>query len=111
MDVTAWAMITYGLIVNELVSNALKHAFPSERKGVVKITLSRVGLDAEEDSSREKGIELTVVDNGVGIPEAVKNGSPDSLGLRLVQNLASQLDGKIDVRNEGGTVVRIFFPE
>jgi Signal transduction histidine kinase len=103
--------ITYGLIVNELVSNALKHAFPSERKGVVKITLSRVGLDAEEDSSREKGIELTVVDNGVGIPEAVKNGSPDSLGLRLVQNLASQLDGKIDVRNEGGTVVRIFFPE
>ena len=103
--------ITYGLIVNELVSNALKHAFPDNRKGVIKITLARSAPDAAGEPAPKKGIVLTVSDNGVGIPEEMKEGSPDSLGLRLIQNLASQMDGTIDVRNEGGTVFRVVFPE
>ncbi len=98
--------ITYGLIINELVSNALKHAFPADWKGVIKITLARSAPDAEG----EPGIILTVSDNGIGIPEEMKTGSADSLGLRLVENLVSQLEGKIDVRREDGTVFRIVFP-
>ena len=103
--------ITYGLIVNELVSNALKHAFPADRKGVIKIVLARSAPDAEGEAVLKKGIVLTVSDNGVGIPEEMKTGSADSLGLRLVQNLVSQAEGTIDVRREDGTVVRIVFPE
>ncbi|MCX6566086.1 MAG: ATP-binding protein [Candidatus Aminicenantes bacterium] len=103
--------ITYGLIVNELVSNALKHAFPDNRKGVIKITLARTALDAAGEPAQKREIILTVSDNGVGIPEEMKKGKPESLGLRLTQNLASQLDGTIDVRSDSGTVFRIVFPE
>jgi two-component sensor histidine kinase/ligand-binding sensor domain-containing protein len=103
--------ITYGLIVNELVSNALKHAFPDNRKGVIKITLARPASDAAGEPAQKREIILTVSDNGIGIPEEMKGGTPESLGLRLIQNLASQLEGTIDVRSNGGTVFRIVFPE
>lgn len=93
--------IPCGLIINELVSNCLKHAFPDE-KGEITITLRPVNGD----------IELMVSDNGRGIPEDVDIRTTQSLGLHLVTILAEdQLNGKIDLDRNGGTAVRITFEE
>ncbi len=93
--------IPCGLLINELVSNSLKYAFPEDRKGEISITLRSI---------REDEIELTVSDDGVGIPENMDIGSTDSLGLDLVTILAEdQLEGKIDLYGTGGTTFRILF--
>lgn len=90
-----------GLIINELVSNSLKHAFPGARKGEITIRLHP--LDKNE-------IELLVSDDGVGIPESIDFKATRSLGLRLVTILAEeQLNGKIMVEREGGTAVHVTF--
>lgn len=89
-----------GLILNELVSNALKHAFP-ERGGTLT-----VALRADAD-----GCELRVADDGVGIPAGLLEGKPRSLGLRLIRTLARQLNGTADFRPSApGTDVRLRFP-
>jgi PAS domain S-box-containing protein len=92
-----------GLIVNELLSNALKHAFPPryKGKGMVKIGLVR---------TPEKEFHLTVGDNGVGLPGALDLPNVTSLGLHLVRILVQdQLGGKIRVVRKNGTVFRIVF--
>lgn len=76
-----------GLILNELVTNALKHAFPEERKGDIWISLQKKGTDE---------FILRVADNGVGLPESVKLENASTLGLRLVRSLARQVDGIIE---------------
>ncbi len=92
--------IPCGLIINELVSNSLKHGFPDGRKGEIVVALGRV----------EGGIELRVADNGVGIPEGVEIKKTRSLGLRLVTILAEdQLQGGIELERDGGTDFRITF--
>lgn len=89
-----------GLIINELVSNALKHAFPDGRKGEITITFSQSG----------DTLELAVSDNGVGIPETIDFRNTDSLGLRLVTILAEdQLNGEITLDRCEGTTFRITF--
>ena len=94
--------IPIGLIVNELVSNALKHAFPAERGGRVEVGL-RGG---------ENGVwRLTVADDGIGLPDDVASGSHGSLGLQLVNTLVHQLAGVLDiVRREGTHFVITFRP-
>ena len=90
-----------GLIVNELISNSLKHAFPDSRGGEIMIR-SRV-----EDG----WIVLTISDNGVGLPPGLDFRNTETLGLQLVTTLVKQLRGRIDINNElGGTVVSITFP-
>jgi two-component system, sensor histidine kinase PdtaS len=89
-----------GLIVNELVSNSLKYAFPGERSGVVRIEMH------EEECGR---ICLEVSDDGVGLPEGVGFGSMKSLGLRLVRTLADQLGGSIEMTGASGTRVALTF--
>jgi PAS domain S-box-containing protein len=86
-----------GLIVNELVSNALKHAFPDGRAGRIQVALG------------ENGGELTLLveDDGVGLPEGVDYRNTPSLGLQLVNSLVSQLDGTIELSGRGGTSCRI----
>ncbi len=94
-----------GLIINELVSNALKYAFSSSDKvkGHVWISLCKM-----EDGE----IELIVKDNGVGIPEGIDFRGVDSLGLHLVKILAEdQLGGHILVNGDEGTEFRIRFKE
>jgi PAS domain S-box-containing protein len=86
--------IPCGLIVNELVSNSLKHAFLEDRDGEIKVSLSRNG---------KAEVELTVSDNGVGMPEDVDFRKTDSLGLNLVNALVGQLQGKIELYREKGT--------
>jgi two-component sensor histidine kinase len=92
--------IPCGLIVNELLTNSLKHGFPDGRAGTISIRLQEF-----PDSRRE----LSVVDNGVGIPENKGWDSPGSMGLRLVRDLARQLEGQISLESDGGTRVRVSF--
>jgi len=90
-----------GLIINELVSNCVKHAFPENRRGKITIKLRQF---------KENEIELIVSDNGVGIPDSIDVRNTDSLGLRLVAILAEdQLNGKIRVDRDKGTEVSITF--
>lgn len=93
--------IPCGLIINELVSNSLKYAFPQGREGKISIALR---------SFNEDGLELTVNDDGVGIPEDLDIRNTESMGLNLVTILAEgQLDGKIDLDRTEGTQFRIKF--
>jgi len=97
--------IPIGLVINELVSNALKHAFPPsfERKGKIEITLR--SMEAGE-------IELIVKDNGVGIPKELDIRKMESLGMKLVFILAEdQLDGKVKLDRSGGTKLTIRFKQ
>jgi PAS domain S-box-containing protein len=96
------AAIPCGLIINELVSNCLKHAFPHKRKGVVMITLCQI----------EGTSELVVKDNGVGIPDSIDFKNTETLGLDLVTTLAeNQLNGTIALDKTGGTTFTIRFRE
>jgi PAS domain S-box-containing protein len=87
------AAISCGLIVNELLSNALKHAFPEGRRGEVRIELHDEGPQ----------VMLEVTDNGIGFPRALDFQSQNTLGLRLVRILAEQLRGTIELDRREGT--------
>ncbi len=86
--------IPCGLIINELVSNALRHAFPEDRTGSIDIRM-RSGTGEE--------ITLVVRDNGVGFPADIDYRNTHSLGMRLVVALAGQLDGVLDLDRTEGT--------
>lgn len=90
-----------GLILNELLTNAIKYAFPEERKGEILISFKR----------KDDGFLLEVSDNGVGLPPGVDTRELDSLGLQLVMNLTEkQLWGRLEVSSDsGGTSFKIFF--
>ncbi|MBP7693199.1 MAG: PAS domain-containing protein, partial [Anaerolineales bacterium] len=90
-----------GLIINELVSNALKHAFPGDRAGEIVVALRPAGPGR---------VELRVADDGVGFPSEVDFQATASLGLQLVNSLAAQIDGVITLNQAAGTAFRIEFP-
>lgn len=92
--------IPCGLIVNELISNAMKHAFPDARRGVISVTMT----------TGDKQIELTVADDGVGLPPGLDPARTDSLGLDLVFAFSEQLDAKLDISSERGAKFRLRFP-
>ena len=89
------------LIMNELVTNALKHAFPEGRTGEVRISFRKSGA---------QWLDLEISDNGVGCPENAGEGNAKSLGLRIVQILANQLDGTIQREKHDGTRFLLRFP-
>jgi PAS domain S-box-containing protein len=94
--------IPCGLIINELISNALKHAFPEDEGGRIC-----VGLHLQED-----WVVLTVDDTGVGLPDDLQYQGTQSLGLQLVDTLVEQLDGTIEVDSgKEGTTFRIAFAQ
>jgi two-component sensor histidine kinase len=86
--------IPCGLMINELVTNALKHAFPDGRGGCVRVMMQRGGADQ---------IELEVGDDGVGLPPDIDLHNSRSLGLDLVFTFAQQLQARTEVRRDGGT--------
>jgi len=88
------------LIVNELFTNSLKHAFPHDRKGTIII-----GLSQQENGA----LLLTVSDDGIGFPTGLDFRDTSSLGLRLVNGLAQQLQGTIEMEQKGGTIYNICF--
>ncbi|MCU0876043.1 MAG: HAMP domain-containing protein [Pirellulaceae bacterium] len=91
--------IPCGMIINELVSNALEHAFSEGRSGIVRIAFSG-------DAS---GYNLTVADNGVGLPEGLLAGKAGTLGLKLIQALTRQIHARLDLQQTQGTVFAIHF--
>jgi PAS domain S-box-containing protein len=89
-----------GLIINELISNSLKYAFPDEREGKINVNLKK----------QDKELELTIMDDGVGVPDNFDWKNPKSLGLKLVRTLVeNQLDGSIDMESNNGTKFTIKF--
>jgi len=109
--------IPLGIIINELVSNSLKHAFPGRRGGEVQIRLHRTGSSQSKDCSRHPGscenpeFLLIVSDNGIGFPENIDFRHTSSLGLQLVNILVEQIEGSIELKSEKGTEFRLKFRE
>lgn len=119
-------VVPLGIIVNELVSNALRHAFPDKGEGMVKIRLYReekgdfkgnrvdyagientgiestMVVNAKKDASDTVFI-LTISDNGVGMHESINIENPSTLGLQLVTILVDQLEGEIELKRDFGT--------
>ena len=91
-----------GLILNELISNCLKHAFPAGEPGKIRIDLSREG---------DRQFSLIVRDNGVGLPAGLDLESLPSLGLKIVKTLADQLSATLEVQQRNGTEFTIIFSE
>lgn len=90
--------IPIGLIVNELVTNAFKHAFKGIKEPLISISLQQTG---------DKTIELKVADNGKGMPAATNMKKPGSFGMKLVHTLVSQLNGELNILQQDGTVFKI----
>jgi len=129
--------IPCGLIINELVSNSLKYAFPRSRKGKILIGLqsengnggpisSKISSKARRSHGPNSGkaresisvealghshFTLIVSDNGVGFPKDLDFRNTESLGLQLVVELSEQLRGSIELDRKGGTSFRIKFEE
>ena len=93
--------IPCGLIVNELITNSLKYAFPEGRKGTIRVGINKDGAGNNV---------LTVADNGAGFPDTVDFRNTTSLGLQLVNILSGQIQGKIELVRNAGTTFRITFP-
>lgn len=91
-----------GLIVNELLSNSIKHAFPNGQIGQIIIK-----VDAHDNGE----IEIEVSDDGIGLPKNFSFEDTDTLGLQLVRTLVSQINGRIQFNNSKGVSVAIFFVE
>ena len=95
--------IPCGLLINELISNSLKHAFPQGQKGEIYVAISR------QEGNRYR---LTVKDTGVGFPAGLDiQNIKKSLGLRLVVTLTKQLQGNITLERSNGTTFHIDFSE
>jgi len=99
--------VPLGIIVNELVSNSLKHAFPGKDEGEIRIKLHRE--EHKKESNKATSFTLIVSDNGVGIPENLDLENTDSLGIQLITTLVDQLDGKLELKRNDGTEFAIRF--
>jgi two-component sensor histidine kinase len=93
------AAIPLGLIINELLSNALKYAFPGDRRGEIKIEMDKM----------ENGMRLLLADNGIGLPQDMDFRNTTTMGLKLVNMLVEQLEGTIEQVVNGGTGFLIMF--
>ncbi len=94
--------IPCGLIINELISNSLKYAFPQERNGLIEIKLS---------SDTDQRFTLTVKDNGIGFSKDLNPQKPTTLGLQLVKALTQQLEGDMALDESQGIEFKIKFSE
>ena len=92
--------IPLGLIINELVTNSVKYAF-LQSKGTLTIKLK----------SLPQQMELTIADNGIGLPKDIDIENPEKLGLQLVKNLINQLEGNLKLNTDNGTEFKITFQE
>lgn len=92
-------VIPCGLILNELITNALKHAFPGRDRGVIKIEVRQM----------DDRVVVTVTDDGVGMPEGLDPNTSSSLGMQLVGMLSKQLDGRVEILRGYGTSIRLTF--
>jgi PAS domain S-box-containing protein len=96
--VDADTAVPLGIVLTELITNAVKYAFPAQRSGTILVQASR---------SRPGWVELVVRDDGIGM-SSLREGS---LGYGLVRSLVQQIRGEINIRNDAGLVVTLSFPE
>ncbi len=89
-----------GLIINEIMTNALKYAFPNSHRGDIHIQVQREG----------QRVNLEISDNGVGLPPDLDIERVDSMGMQLISTLTAQLQGTLDVDRTNGTAYTIRFP-
>ncbi len=92
--------IPCGLLLNEILTNAIKHAFPENNGGRIDVTFKQ---------NDDQSYQLTVKDNGVGISEDVNLEKTDSLGMHLIGSLASQINGNVNIEQNNGTIITINF--
>ncbi len=90
-----------GIIINELITNSIKHAFTKETNPTIMISVKRTD---------ERSVEFVYHDNGIGIPESVISGETAGLGLTLIKALTNQIDGGLAIESNHGTQFRIVFP-
>ena len=100
IDLSLDYAIPCGLILNELITNALKYAYPKNIQGKVVINIK------EKDNNF---IEMNVQDYGQGLPKGFDIETTETLGLSLVHTLVDQIDGKLFIKNDGGTNILIIF--
>lgn len=101
-DIGAKTLVPLGLLLNELVTNSLKHGLKNKKDGKINVSLEQiVGTE----------YRLTVADNGIGIPKDFFEREPESLGTELIQIFADQLSGKVQILDEPGGVIRIDFSQ
>ncbi|MFW6129382.1 MAG: PAS domain S-box protein, partial [Candidatus Aminicenantaceae bacterium] len=93
--------IPCGLILNELITNALKHAFAGRSKGKLIVSFH---------CSENRQYEIKVKDNGIGLPKDIDNKKVETLGLNLIFILTEQLNGKLSIKTKKETEIRIVFP-
>ncbi len=91
--------IPFGLLVNEITSNALKHAFPQGSSGKINVHVT----------SDQNHIYITIADNGIGLPDAFDIKHIQTLGLQLVEMLVMQLKGTIHISSSKGTKINLQF--
>ncbi len=89
-----------GLIINELLTNSLKYAFPENKEGKISVTLKKINGNAE----------IEVIDNGIGLPNDFDLEKSSSMGLQLVNMLVTQLSGSITYKVKNGTRFKLIFP-
>ncbi|QKZ13847.1 histidine kinase dimerization/phosphoacceptor domain -containing protein [Spirosoma sp. KUDC1026] len=94
--------VPLGLIINEAVTNALKYAFPQQRKGQI-----RLELHVNENQT----YQLSVSDDGVGLPTDFDVLNSNTLGLTMIRGLARQLNGRLTIRQDSGTHLQLHFPQ
>jgi two-component sensor histidine kinase len=97
--------IPLGIIINELVSNSLKHAFGSKKEGELRISFHKLGNDIGKNAGSEKTPRfiLRVSDSGKSFPDEIDFKNSDSLGLQLVNTLVDQIGGTIELNKSRGT--------
>lgn len=100
LEVSIETALPIGLITNELLTNAIKYAFPKERGGTI-----RISLKAEDGM-----ISLTIADNGIGLPDSFNLEEQTTLGIFIVKLLTEQLSGKLSIDSGEGTSVTLTFP-
>ncbi len=94
--------IPCGLLINEMVANSLKYAFPNQKNGEIKIELH---------SNDENQFNLIVSDNGIGIPSEINPENAKTFGMQLIKYLTKQLKGTIELDNNNGTKYQLNFNE
>ncbi|AFY66493.1 signal transduction histidine kinase [Geitlerinema sp. PCC 7407] len=101
--------IPCGLVINELVSNALKHAFPNNQAGQIQIHFSQ--QPAAETSHSQRKFTLMVRDDGIGLPVDLDIRRTKTLGMALIQGLVRQIGGQLEIHNQTGTTFIISFTQ
>ena len=99
MNLTVDQAIACGLVINELISNALKHAFPNQQVGRISIALRNIN----------NSIEMTIQDNGIGLPDNLDWTSTDFLVVVSIDLVTEQLEGNITLERNHGTGFKIKF--